>query len=185
MKSFCLSYEKFTRAGPVIPKILHCASFCRSFVAHSGRILDMKALLTNNTKVFISSSNDKSIKVCENETERRRGARIGKPGKTPRSYQNLIAKISSPEAAESQNFCDWRGGGEHSKTLFCGAPSTFTYPAVLILVALIVLRLLYHILLVLNILVQILKRNRKKTHVFSRIRLRKLVFCYRNCSDLL
>ena len=52
-----------------IPKILHCASFCRSFVAHMGRILDMKALLTNNTKVFISSSNDKSIKVCENETD--------------------------------------------------------------------------------------------------------------------
>ena len=49
--------------------MLHCASFCRSFVAHMGRILDMKALLTNNTKVFISSSNDKSIKVCENETE--------------------------------------------------------------------------------------------------------------------
>ena len=121
-------------------KILHCVSFCRSFVAHSGRILDMKALLTNNTKVFISSSNDKSIKVCENETEQRRGARIGKPGKTPRSYQNLIAKISSPEAAESPKFCDWRGG--NSKILFCGAPSTFTYPAVLILVILIVLRLL-------------------------------------------
>ena len=52
----------------LVPKILHCASFCRSFVAHMGRILDMKALLTNKTKVFISSSNDKSIKVCENET---------------------------------------------------------------------------------------------------------------------
>ena len=138
-------------AGPVIPKILHCASFCRSFVAHSGRILDMKALLTNNTKVFISSSNDKSIKVCENETERRRGARIGKPGKTPRSYPNLIAKISSPEAAESPKIeplslfnilpyiaKEWG----NSKILFCGAPSTFTYPAVLILVTLIVLRLL-------------------------------------------
>ena len=37
-------------------------------MAHMGRILDMKALLTNKTKVFISSSNDKSIKVCENET---------------------------------------------------------------------------------------------------------------------
>ena len=149
-------------------KILHCASFCRSFVAHSGRILDMKALLTNNTKVFISSSNDKSIKVCENETERRRGARIGKPGKTPRSYPNLIAKISSPEAAESPKFCDWRGGGGNSKILFCGAPSTFTYPAVLILVTLIVLRLLLSYL----VSIEYSCADRTKNH-FLRIWLRK------------
>ena len=35
----------------------------RSFMGHMGRILDMRALITHNQKLFLTSSADKTIKV--------------------------------------------------------------------------------------------------------------------------
>ena len=59
----------FQMDDPVyIVQCITISIYYRSFTAHTGRILAMKALLTKTQRIFLSSSADRTIKVKNTKT---------------------------------------------------------------------------------------------------------------------